>query len=67
MTVHDADLRRAAIRTVGATALNWIVLSLPAPARELVDLGVPGWTAYATCLSSRVESAFKALRSLRCP
>jgi hypothetical protein len=46
---------------LGATALNYIALSLPSPARELIDAGMPGLSAYVACLSARAGEALKAL------
>jgi hypothetical protein len=50
---------------LGAAALNYLVLTLPAPARELVDIGVPGWSATIACISARAGNALKALGARR--
>lgn len=46
---------------LGTAALNYIALSLPSPAKELVDAGMPGLSAYVSCLSARAGEALKAL------
>jgi hypothetical protein len=54
-------LARHGAHVLGAAALNYIALSLPSPARELVDVGMPGLSAYVACLSARAGEAWKAL------
>ena len=65
VTAHFARGARGAAHVIGAAALNYLVLTLPEPAKELVDIGIPGWTACATCLSARAGNALRALGMLR--
>ena len=53
-------LAKHGVHLLSAAALNYIVLSLPSPAKELVDVGVPGLSAYVACLSVRASNVLKA-------
>jgi hypothetical protein len=60
MSRLTGHLARHGVHLLSATALNYIVLSLPSPAKELVDVGVPGLSAYVACLSARASNVLKA-------
>jgi len=52
---------RGAAHLVGAAAFHSLVLALPEPARALASHGLPAWTAYAACVTDRLNALVKAL------
>lgn len=56
-----AHFSRQGAHVLSAAALNYIVLSLPSPAKELVDIGMPGLTAYVACLSAKARNTLQSL------
>ena len=59
--VRASRLPKGSAGVVAAAALNCLALALPSPAKELMGVGVPGWSAYAAGVAARVEGALKGL------